>query len=99
MTRTLIRRITVIVFLMNALAVTWPVLTFFRMPEPFPLGMPMSMIWLTSSSLGWNFSRLKIRLLPSLSSPPRLNERPEHLEARIVGSEIIALRGTPSRRR
>lgn len=45
MTRTLIRRITVIVFLMNALAVTWPVLTFFRMPEPFPLGMPMSMIW------------------------------------------------------
>ena len=63
------------------------------------LQMPMSIIWLTSSSLGWNFSRLKIRLLPSLSSPPRLNERPEHLEADNLGSEIIALWIKPSRRR
>merc|ERR1719234_2688963 len=30
------------------------------------------MICLTSSSFGKNFSRLKIRLLPSLSSPPPL---------------------------
>ena len=59
------------------------------------LQMPMSMICLTSSSFGKNFSRLKIRLLPSLSSPPplplpsfssppRLKERADDLEAKLV---------------
>ena len=45
MNRSLVRRLTVTVFCCNLLAVTWPGLYFFRMPEPFPFGMPMSMVW------------------------------------------------------
>ena len=46
------------------------------------LQMPMSMICFTKSSFGRNFSRLKIRLLPSLSSPPR---RPSFSPPRLKG--------------
>ena len=32
-------------FLLNLLAVIWPVLTIFRSPEPFVFGLPQSMAW------------------------------------------------------
>ncbi|MEO0435440.1 MAG: hypothetical protein AAF098_00890 [Pseudomonadota bacterium] len=45
MKRTIVRRLTVTMFLLNFLAVTWPVLALFRFPEPFPFGLPLSMVW------------------------------------------------------
>ncbi len=45
MQRRLIRWMAGIGFLLNVLAVTWPVLGLFRSPEPFILVMPMSMLW------------------------------------------------------
>ena len=43
--RPLIRRLAIGVFLLNLLAVTWPVLALFRSPEPLVLGLPLSMAW------------------------------------------------------
>ena len=43
--RLLIRRLAIVVFLLNLLAVTWPVLAFFRSAEPLVFGFPMSMAW------------------------------------------------------
>ena len=43
--RLLIRRLAIIVFLLNLLAVTWPVLSLFRSAEPLVFGFPMSMAW------------------------------------------------------
>lgn len=45
MNRTVVRRFTITVFVLNLFAVTWPVLTLFRSPEPFPFGLPLSMVW------------------------------------------------------
>ena len=42
------------VFLLNLLAVTWPLLTLFRSPEPFVFGLPMSMAWpIAWILIGW----------------------------------------------
>ena len=43
--RLLIRRLAIAVFLLNLLAVTWPVLALFRSPEPLVFGLPLSMAW------------------------------------------------------
>ncbi len=43
--RLLIRRLAIAVFLLNLLAVTWPVLALFRSAEPLVFGFPMSMAW------------------------------------------------------
>jgi hypothetical protein len=43
--RSLIRRLAIGVFLLNVLAVTWPVLALFRSPEPLVFGLPLSMAW------------------------------------------------------
>ncbi len=43
--RLLIRRLAIAVFLLNVLAVTWPVLVLFRSPEPLVFGLPLSMAW------------------------------------------------------
>jgi hypothetical protein len=43
--RSLIRRLAIGVFLLNVLAVTWPVLSLFRSPEPLVFGLPLSMAW------------------------------------------------------
>ena len=45
MIRSLIRRLAIGVFLLNVLAVTWPVLALFRSPEPLVFGLPLSMAW------------------------------------------------------
>jgi hypothetical protein len=45
MSRTLVRRIVVAGFLLNLVAVIWPVLGLFRSPEPFVFGLPLSMAW------------------------------------------------------
>lgn len=45
MTRIIFRRFAITVFVLNLLAVTWPVLPLFRSPEPFPFGLPLSMVW------------------------------------------------------
>lgn len=45
MNRSLIRRLAIGVFLLNLLAVTWPVLSLFRSPEPLVFGLPLSMAW------------------------------------------------------
>ena len=45
MTRSLIRRLAIGVFLLYLLAVTWPGATLFRAAEPLVLGMPLSMVW------------------------------------------------------
>ena len=45
LTRSLIRRLAIGVFLINVLAVTWPVLALFRSPEPLVFGLPLSMAW------------------------------------------------------
>ncbi|MEM9057200.1 MAG: hypothetical protein AAGD86_06970 [Pseudomonadota bacterium] len=37
------------VFLLNLLAVTWPGIGFLRAPEPFVVGLPLSMAW----PVGW----------------------------------------------
>ena len=43
--RPLIRRLAIGVFLIYLLAVTWPVATLFRKPEPLLFGLPLSMAW------------------------------------------------------
>ncbi len=43
--RPLIRRLAIGVFLIYLLAVTWPVATLFRSPEPLVFGLPSSMAW------------------------------------------------------
>ena len=45
MFRFLIRRLAIGVFLLNLLAVTWPVASLFRSPEPLVFGLPLSMAW------------------------------------------------------
>ena len=45
MTRSLIRRLAIGVFLLYLLAVTWPGATLFRAAEPLVFGMPLSMVW------------------------------------------------------
>lgn len=45
MIRSLIRRLAIGVFLLNLLAVTWPVASLFRSPEPLVFGLPLSMAW------------------------------------------------------
>ncbi|MDJ0750035.1 MAG: hypothetical protein QNJ11_11155 [Woeseiaceae bacterium] len=52
--RLLIRRLAIAVFLLNLLAITWPVLVLFRSPEPLVLGLPMSMAWpIAWILIGW----------------------------------------------
>ena len=52
--RLLIRRLAIAVFLLNLLAVTWPVLMLFRSPEPLVFGLPLSMAWPVAWILiGW----------------------------------------------
>jgi hypothetical protein len=52
--RRLIHRLAIGVFLLNLLAVTWPLLAWFRSPEPFVLGLPMSMAWpIAWIIIGW----------------------------------------------
>jgi hypothetical protein len=52
--RRLIHRLAIGVFLLNLLAVTWPLLAWFRSPEPFVLGLPMSMAWpIAWILIGW----------------------------------------------
>ena len=52
--RLLIRRLAIGVFLLNLLAVTWPVLTLFRSPEPLVFGLPLSMAWpIAWILIGW----------------------------------------------
>jgi hypothetical protein len=41
----LIRRLAIGVFLLYLLAVTWPVASLFRAPEPLVFGLPLSMAW------------------------------------------------------
>jgi hypothetical protein len=54
LTRLLIRRFAIAVFLLNLLAITWPVATLFRAAEPFVLGLPMSMAWpIAWILIGW----------------------------------------------
>jgi TRAP-type C4-dicarboxylate transport system permease small subunit len=43
--RPLIRRLAIGVFLLYLLAVTWPVATLVRSPEPPVFGLPLSMAW------------------------------------------------------
>jgi len=43
--RSLIRRIAIGVFILNVLAVTWPVISLFRSAEPLVFGLPLSMAW------------------------------------------------------
>ena len=40
-----IRRLAIGVFVLNLLAVIWPVILPFRSPEPLVFGLPMSMAW------------------------------------------------------
>ena len=52
--RLLIRRLAIAVFLLNLLAVTWPVLIPFRSPEPLVFGLPLSMAWpIAWILIGW----------------------------------------------
>lgn len=52
--RLLIRRLAIAVFLLNLLAVTWPVLILFRSPEPLVFGLPLSMAWpIAWILIGW----------------------------------------------
>ncbi|MEM9304378.1 MAG: hypothetical protein AAGE01_19865 [Pseudomonadota bacterium] len=44
-----IRRLAVAVFVVNLLAVTWPVAKLVRSAEPLILGLPLSMAW----PIGW----------------------------------------------
>lgn len=54
MTRPLIRRLAIGLFLLNLLAVTWPVATLFRLPEPLVFGLPLSMAWpIAWILIGW----------------------------------------------
>ena len=48
------RRIAIGVFLLYLLAVVWPGAALFRSPEPFVLGLPLSMAWPTVwIVIGW----------------------------------------------
>ena len=48
------RRLAIGFFLLYLLAVTWPGATLFRSPEPFVLGLPLSMAWPAALILmGW----------------------------------------------
>ena len=49
MKRSTMRRIAVVGFCLNLLAVIWPVLALVRSAEPFVFGLPMSMAW----PIGW----------------------------------------------
>jgi len=52
--RLLIRRIAIGIFLLNLLAVTWPVARLFRSAEPLVFGLPFSMAWpITWILIGW----------------------------------------------
>ena len=52
--RLLIRRLAIVVFLLNLIAITWPVLTLFRSPEPLVFGLPLSMAWpIAWILIGW----------------------------------------------
>ena len=54
MIRPLIRRLAIGLFLLNVLAVTWPLVTLFRAPEPLVFGLPLSMAWpIVWILLGW----------------------------------------------
>ncbi|MEO1035948.1 MAG: hypothetical protein AAFX44_10345 [Pseudomonadota bacterium] len=54
MSKRVIRRIAIGVFVLNMLAVTWPVATLFRSPEPQILGLPQSMAWpIAWVLIGW----------------------------------------------
>ena len=45
MNRLWMRRIAVVVFALNALAVTWPGAAWFSAAEPLVMGLPLSMAW------------------------------------------------------
>ena len=45
MIRPLVRRLAIGVFVLYLLAITWPVATLFRSPEPLVFGLPLSMAW------------------------------------------------------
>ncbi len=49
MNRYWIQRLAIAIFILNLLALTWPVLTLFQAPEPLVFGFPMSMAW----PIGW----------------------------------------------
>ena len=49
MQKLLIRRLTIGLFVVYTLAVTWPVATLIRSAEPLIFGIPLSMAW----SIGW----------------------------------------------
>ena len=54
MIRPLIRRLAIGLFLFYMLAVTWPLATVFRLPEPLVFGLPLSMAWpIAWILLGW----------------------------------------------
>ncbi|MEO1201638.1 MAG: hypothetical protein AAFX10_02945 [Pseudomonadota bacterium] len=54
MTRRLVRRLAVGLFLVYVLAVTWPGATLFRAPEPLVFGLPLSLAWPVAWILiGW----------------------------------------------
>jgi len=49
-----IRRLAVGVFVLNLLAVTWPIASLFRAAEPPVFGLPMSMAWpIAWIVIGW----------------------------------------------
>ncbi len=47
--RSHVRRLTIGLFLLYLLAVTWPLATLFRAPQPQVFGLPLSMAW----PIGW----------------------------------------------
>ena len=54
MIRPLIRRLAIGLFLLNVLAVTWPIVILFRSPEPLVFGLPLSMAWpIAWILIGW----------------------------------------------
>ena len=54
MIRPLIRKLAIGLFLLNVLAVTWPLVTLFRSPEPLVFGLPLSMAWpIAWILIGW----------------------------------------------
>ena len=54
MIRPLIRRLAIGLFLLYMLAVTWPLATVFRLPEPLVFGLPLSMAWpIAWILIGW----------------------------------------------
>ena len=54
MNRRWIQRLAIGIFLLNLLALTWPVATLFRAAEPLVFGFPMSMAWpIAWILIGW----------------------------------------------